>query len=72
MKDIHMTKKATRSISMALKFFLLKKKYYLTMLKIKPEIYQNSEFIRKLKSIPEDSFNDLSSKNEYNNQVSMD
>ena len=52
MKDIHLTRKATHSISLSIKFFLLKKKYYLTMLKIRPEIYGSSTFIQLLKNKP--------------------
>jgi len=50
MRDIQVTRKATHSITLAIKFFLVKKKYYLTMLKIKPEIYKHSEFIKLLKN----------------------
>ena len=50
MCDIQVTRKATHSIALGIKFFLLKKRYYLTMLKIKPEVYQHSQFIKQLKS----------------------
>jgi len=50
MRDIQVTRKATHSITLAIKFFLVKKQYYLTMLKIKPEIYKHSEFIKLLKN----------------------
>ena len=45
MRDIHVTRKASLSISRSIKYFLQKKKYYLTMLKIKPQIYRHSEFL---------------------------
>ena len=55
MRDINTTRKATKSIYLATKHFLAKKQYYLTMLKIKPDIYKNSEFLKLLKSKPLDN-----------------
>ena len=45
MRDIHVTRKATHSIALAIKFFISKKNYYRTMLKIKPQIYGTSLFV---------------------------
>ena len=60
MHDIHVTRKATRAISLSIKFFLMKKKYYLTMLKLNSDVYRNSEFMKLLKSKPLDAIEEMS------------
>jgi undecaprenyl pyrophosphate phosphatase UppP len=54
MQDIHVTQKAAKSISIGIKYFLAKKQHYMTLLKIKPHMYMNSEFLRGLRSKPLD------------------
>ena len=52
MKDIHATNWAARAISHSAKFFLAKKKFYLAMVKLKPETYKESIFVKLLKYRP--------------------
>jgi len=49
LKEIHTSRQAAKAISTSVKYFLAKKKYYLTMAKIAPTVYKNSKFLKMLR-----------------------